>query len=53
MAKPSVALIGLGPASQPHARSLMDLKDRVDVRWAASRSAERVRDFAGRRISMQ
>jgi predicted dehydrogenase len=48
MVKPNVALIGLGPASQPHARSLMDLKDRVDVRWAASRSAERVRDFAER-----
>jgi predicted dehydrogenase len=48
MTKPGVALIGLGPASQPHARSLMDLKDRVDVRWAASRSTERVRDFAER-----
>src|SRR5215204_4256684 len=48
MTKPGVALIGLGPASQPHARSLMDLKDRVNVRWAASRSAKRVGDFAER-----
>jgi predicted dehydrogenase len=41
-----VAVIGLGPASQPHARSLLELADRADVRWAASRSRERTAAFA-------
>ena len=36
-----IAIIGLGPASQPHSKSLLDLADRVEVRWAVSRSAER------------
>ncbi|KAB0268647.1 Gfo/Idh/MocA family protein [Microvirga brassicacearum] len=40
--KIGVAVVGLGPASQPHSRSLVDLADRVDVRWAVSRSTERV-----------
>ena len=33
-----VAIIGLGNALQPHAKSLRDLLDRVDVRWAAAPS---------------
>lgn len=44
-ARLAVALIGLGPASQPHARSLMDLADKVEVRWAAARSEGRIRAF--------
>ena len=43
-----VAIIGLGPACEPHARSLLDLAGRVEVRYAASRSAERTRAFAQR-----
>jgi predicted dehydrogenase len=46
MKRIGVAVVGLGAASQPHAQSLMDLADRVDVRWAASRSAERAQAFA-------
>ncbi|MDF2811957.1 MAG: Gfo/Idh/MocA family oxidoreductase, partial [Microvirga sp.] len=44
--KIGVAVVGLGPASQPHSRSLVDLSDRVDVRWAVSRSTERVMAYA-------
>ena len=44
--KTGVAIIGLGPASQPHSRSLADLADRVDVRWAVSRSAERTNAYS-------
>ena len=44
--KTGVAIIGLGPASQPHSRSLADLADRVDVRWAVSRSVERTRAYS-------
>jgi predicted dehydrogenase len=43
--KIGVAVIGLGPASLPHSRSLIDLADRVEVRWAASRSEERVEAY--------
>jgi predicted dehydrogenase len=43
-----VAIIGLGAACEPHARSLLDLAGRVEVRHAASRSAERTRAFAQR-----
>jgi predicted dehydrogenase len=43
-----IAVIGLGPASEPHAKSLIDLADRVDVRWAATRSAARLASFAAR-----
>ncbi|MGO4667936.1 Gfo/Idh/MocA family protein [Bosea sp. 2RAB26] len=39
--KIGIAIVGLGPASLPHSRSLIDLAERVDVRWAVSRSAER------------
>lgn len=41
-----VALIGLGPASLPHGKSLLDLQDQVSVRWAATRSPERAAEFA-------
>ena len=43
-----VALIGLGMAVTPHAKSLLDLKDRVTVAYAYSPSAERRRKFAER-----
>jgi UDP-N-acetyl-2-amino-2-deoxyglucuronate dehydrogenase len=41
-----VAIIGLGMAVRPHAKSLVDLRDRVEVAWAFSRSEERRRAFA-------
>lgn len=40
--KIGVAVIGLGPASLPHSRSLVDLAERADVRFVASRSPERL-----------
>ena len=43
-----ISLIGLGMAVEPHARSLLELRDRVEVCWAASRSVERTRAFAAR-----
>jgi UDP-N-acetyl-2-amino-2-deoxyglucuronate dehydrogenase len=43
-----VAIIGLGMAVRPHAKSLVDLRDRVEVAWAFSRSEERRRAFAER-----
>ncbi|EJM99976.1 Gfo/Idh/MocA family oxidoreductase [Phyllobacterium sp. YR531] len=46
MKKLGLAIIGLGPAVLPHARSLVDLKDKVDVIWAASRTKERAAEFA-------
>lgn len=48
MTRHGVALIGLGLAVEPHAQALADLSGRVDVRWAASRSAERCAAFAKR-----
>lgn len=44
--KLGIAVIGLGPASQPHSKSLLDLADRAEVRWAVSRSAVRAKAFA-------
>ena len=43
-----VAIIGLGPASEPHAKSLRDLAERVEVRWAVSRSQKRADAAAAR-----
>ena len=43
-----VAVIGLGNALQPHARSLVDLADRVRVIWAAAASAARLKDVTDR-----
>lgn len=44
--KLGIIIVGLGPASQPHSKSLIDLKDRVEVRWAVSRSRERTAAYA-------
>jgi predicted dehydrogenase len=41
-----VSLIGLGPASLPHAKSLLDLQDQAHVCWAATRRPERAAEFA-------
>lgn len=41
-----IGIIGLGMASGPHARSLQDLKERVEVKAAFSPSAERRKAFA-------
>lgn len=43
-----VALVGLGMAVTPHAKSLEDLADRVEVAYAFSPSQERRREFAKR-----
>ncbi|HJS32835.1 MAG TPA: Gfo/Idh/MocA family oxidoreductase [Alphaproteobacteria bacterium] len=45
MARVRVALIGLGMAVMPHAKSLLDLRQRVDVAYAFAPSASRRRDF--------
>ena len=41
-----VAIVGLGMAVTPHAKSLLDLKDRAQVACAYSPSAERRKKFA-------
>jgi predicted dehydrogenase len=43
-----VALVGLGMAVTPHAKSLLDLQHRVQVAYAYSPSQERRRSFAER-----
>jgi predicted dehydrogenase len=43
-----IAVVGLGNALQPHARSLVDLADRVRVVWAAATSDARLKDVADR-----
>ena len=48
MARHRVAIIGLGMALTPHAKSLADLKDRVDVAYAFSPSEARRREFKTR-----
>jgi UDP-N-acetyl-2-amino-2-deoxyglucuronate dehydrogenase len=45
MAKHRIAIIGLGMAVTPHAKSLVDLQDRVAVAAAFSPSEARRRDF--------
>jgi UDP-N-acetyl-2-amino-2-deoxyglucuronate dehydrogenase len=45
MRKHRIAIIGLGMAVTPHARSLIDLKDRVEVVAAFSPSAARRKSF--------
>jgi predicted dehydrogenase len=47
MAKTRVALIGLGMAVTPHAKSLVDLADRAEVAYAFSPSRKRRDAFAG------
>jgi UDP-N-acetyl-2-amino-2-deoxyglucuronate dehydrogenase len=46
MSRLRVALIGLGMAVGPHAKSLLDLKDKAEVAWAVSPSAARREAFA-------
>ena len=48
MPRHRIALIGLGMAVTPHAKSLLDLGDRVEVAWAMSPSAARREAFAAR-----
>lgn len=48
MSRIVVGIIGLGPGAEPHAKSLHDLADRVEVRAAASRTATRCQLFADR-----
>jgi UDP-N-acetyl-2-amino-2-deoxyglucuronate dehydrogenase len=48
MTRHRIALIGLGMAVTPHARSLVDLQDRVEVAYAFSRSEARRRALAER-----
>ena len=43
-----VGIVGLGMAVTPHAKSLLDLKDRAQVAYACSPSAERRKKFAER-----
>lgn len=44
--KLGIAVIGLGPASLPHSKSLLDLADRAEIRWAVSRTPDRAKAFA-------
>ena len=44
----TIALIGLGRGAEPHAKSLLDLAGRVNVKAAASRTEARTRVFADR-----
>jgi UDP-N-acetyl-2-amino-2-deoxyglucuronate dehydrogenase len=46
MSRRRVAIIGLGMAAAPHARSLVDLADRVEIAAAFSRSPARTAAFA-------
>jgi predicted dehydrogenase len=48
MSRHRIAVIGLGMAVTPHAKSLLDLQDRVEVVHAFSRSEARRRAFAER-----
>ena len=48
MARRRLAIIGLGMAVTPHARSLLDVAERIEVAGAYSRSEARRADFASR-----
>ena len=48
MSRHRIAVIGLGMAVTPHAKSLLDLQDRVEVAFAFSRSEARRLAFAER-----
>ena len=48
MEKLRIGLIGLGMAVTPHARSLVDLEDRVEVAYAFSPSEVRRKAFSGK-----
>lgn len=43
MKKIGIALVGLGPGSEPHLASLAALHDRVDVRWCVARESTQPR----------
>jgi predicted dehydrogenase len=44
-----MALVGLGAATQPHLRSLQDLTERIDLRYAVTRQPhpDRIRPYTG------
>lgn len=46
MTKHRMGIVGLGMAVTPHAKSLMDLADRVETAWAYNRSEERRKVFS-------
>ena len=46
MKKTRIAIVGLGMAVVPHAKSALDLADRVEIAYACSPSAERRAKFA-------
>ena len=48
MKKTRIAIVGLGMAVVPHAKSALDLADRVEVAYAYSPSAARRASFAGK-----
>lgn len=48
MTRLGLAVVGVGPASQPHARSLEDLADRIEVRHVVGRDPARLAAFAER-----
>ena len=48
MSRHRIAIIGLGMAVTPHAKSLLDLAGRVEVATAMTPSAVRRRDFSSR-----
>lgn len=48
MSRIAVGIVGLGPGAEPHAKSLRDLAERVEVRAAASRTQARCNAFAER-----
>ena len=48
MSRIVVGIIGLGPGAEPHAKSLLDLAERVEVRAAASRTLARCQAFVER-----
>ena len=48
MKKTRIAIVGLGMAVVPHAKSVLDLADRVEVAYAYSPSAERRARFAAK-----
>ena len=48
MSRHRIAIIGLGMAVTPHAKSLLDLEDRVEVVYAMTPSAVRRQSFADR-----
>lgn len=41
MKRVGVVMVGLGPGSQPHLKSLRDLQDRVELRWALCRHPDK------------